>query len=594
MTGTMSTRALLEAWDPMRLRRAGLLYVACTLPLVALGGLLIHNETHYLMAYVTLSSGIYTTPAFASVVVAIRRAEPADRWHWWMWLAALVCIYTTGVFILAVIFSGGDPRGPAVGIGFVVAVWVFLVGAAAGLARARSGKRAISVDFVEWLIYMIAIGAPAVLLWGPTVIESKEAWWVVPAALSALGMVSGCFWTIVLYVRLRREGCRLERLGIAFSTVGLVNALLQTAQGLSGFALPAPPLLALNALCMSFLLLVPLHALASVSVGLERLPPQDQVRGAGVAPAVVLLGTPVLLIVTVHLHERRPWAVPFALGAVMVLLILAAVRQLLAVRETRRLYALVEQASDERRELLARVIRRIDEDRHAVAAQLHEQAMSAYATFVSYLLASTRTMPMGERASVGALAEASAMVRDDLSRQAEALRQLMLAVGPIEASRQRSEGLEVPIQAYVHSLYADRQPPNVEVAVAPNLVLDWITETIVLRIIQEALRNVWRHSNARQVNVSLTIVDALVDLRVADDGVGFDPSAGLYESGIAAMRSFAAFANGGVQIVSSPGRGTVVRARLGAVGGNGGSKRPGTDPAGDLVTQETARPRTYR
>jgi signal transduction histidine kinase len=407
-------------------------------------------------------------------------------------------------------------------------------------------------------------------------------------------MVSGCFWTIVLYVRLRREGCRLERLGIAFSLVGLVNAVLQTAQGLSGFSLPAAPLLVLNGLCMAFLMLVPLHALASVSVGLERLPPQNQVRGAGVAPAVVLVGTPVLLIVTVQLHESRSWAVPFALGAAMVLLILAAVRQLLAVRETRRLYAQVEQASDERRELLARVIRRIDEDRHAVAAQLHEQAMSAYATFVSYLLASTRATPIGERASVGALAEASAMVRDDLSRQAEALRQLMLAVGPLEASHQRSEGLEVPIQAYVHSLYADRQPPTVAVDVAPNLVLDWITETIVLRIIQEALRNVWRHSRARHVDVSLTVVDALVDLRVADDGVGFDPGAGLYESGIAAMRSFAAFANGGVQIDSAPGRGTVVRARLGAVGGNGASRQRGGGPIGDLVTLETVRPRTYR
>lgn len=597
MTGTMSTRALLETWGPQRLRRAGGLYVAVTLPLVALGGSLIHTERQYVLAYVLLSSGIYTTPAFASVAIALRRADPRDRWHWWMWLAALGCIYTTGSVVLVTLALGGDPAGPAVGVGFVVAVWVFLVGAAAGLARARSGRRAISVDFVEWLIFMIAVAAPAVLLWGPKVVDAEEAWWVVPAALSALGMVSGCFWTILLYVRLRREGCRLERLGVAFSLVGLVNALLQTAQGLSGFTLPAGPLLALNGLCMSFLLLVPLHALASVSKGLERLPPQDQVRGAGVAPAVVLVETPVLLAVTVHLHDRRPWAVPVALGAVMVLLVLAAVRQLLAVRETRRLYAQVEQASDERRDLLARVIRRIDEDRHAVAAQLHEQAMSAYATFVSYLLASTRTMPMGERASVGALAEASALVRDDLSRQAEALRQLMLAVGPLEASHQRSEGLDVPIQAYVHSLYGDRQPPTIKVGVAPNLVLDWITETIVLRIVQEALRNVWRHSEARRVDVSLTIVDALVDLRVADDGVGFDPSAGLYESGIEAMRSFAAFANGDVHVDSVPGAGTVVRARLGAVGGNGASRRNGSGAPGgpsEPVSRETARPRTYR
>jgi signal transduction histidine kinase len=287
----------------------------------------------------------------------------------------------------------------------------------------------------------------------------------------------------------------------------------------------------------------------------------------------------VLAAVTFVQHQRLAWAVPFSLTAALVLLVLAAVRQLLAVRETQRLWSLVAQASDERRDLLARVIRRIDEDRHAVAAQLHEQAMSAYATFVSYLLASNRS-PVGTSASDAALAEASAMVRDDLSRQAEALRQLMLAVGPLEASDTRSESLQVPIQAYVDSLFGDGEAPALHVKVAPNLVLDWITETIVLRIVQEALRNVWRHSEARRVDVALGIVDALVDVRVADDGVGFDPQAGLYESGIAAMRSFAAFANGSVQVDSRPGGGTVVRARLGAVGGRdaAGAVSRGADP----------------
>jgi signal transduction histidine kinase len=260
---------------------------------------------------------------------------------------------------------------------------------------------------------------------------------------------------------------------------------------------------------------------------------------------------------------------------------------------------LVAQVSAERRDLLAQMIRRIDEDRHAVAAQLHEQAMSAYATFVSYLLASSRS-PVGERVSSGALTEASALVRDDLSRQAEGLRQLMLAVGPLEAGDRRSESLQVPIKAYVESLYGDQAAPTLEVAVAPHLVLDWITETIVLRIVQEALRNVWRHSGARHIEVSLGIVDALVDVRVADDGVGFDPDTRLYESGIAAMRSFAAFAHGTVQVESRPGAGTVVRVRLGAVGGRDGPEEPDAGSGGvalsvvEELSRGTGRPRTYR
>jgi signal transduction histidine kinase len=174
--------------------------------------------------------------------------------------------------------------------------------------------------------------------------------------------------------------------------------------------------------------------------------------------------------------------------------------------------------------------------------------------------------PVGQdrdRARSAILSSASAMVRDDLSRQAESLRQLMLAVSPLEAGRSRSESLRVPIQAYVHNLYGDGRVPQLAVAVDPDLELDWITETIVLRVVQEALRNVWRHSAATEVEVALRATRGAVEVEISDNGVGFDPDEGLYESGIAAMRSFAAFAGGSVELDSAPGTGTRVRVRVG-------------------------------
>ena len=72
---------------------------------------------------------------------------------------------------------------------------------------------------------------------------------------------------------------------------------------------------------------------------------------------------------------------------------LAALRQLAAARETRRLYGEVERAAETRRELLAQLMQRTDEDRHRVAAQLHEQAVSAYASFVSFMQAHARGAP---------------------------------------------------------------------------------------------------------------------------------------------------------------------------------------------------------
>ena len=87
-----------------------------------------------------------------------------------------------------------------------------------------------------------------------------------------------------------------------------------------------------------------------------------------------------------------------------------------------------------------------------------------------------------------------------------------------------------------------------------TLVLDWTTETLVLRIVQEAVRNVWRHSRAGRIDVTVRGDGAAVEVRVTDDGVGFDPGAVLFESGIAAMRGFAALGQGSLRIESAPGR----------------------------------------
>jgi signal transduction histidine kinase len=555
---------------PRWLRQAGVLWVAVTVPLVTVVGAFARGQREYLLVFVVLASGLYTTPALVVTGAAIRRATAHSRTYWRLWLAALIGVYSTGCGILAGLATG-ITFGPVTGVAIILLTWVCVTGAVAGHVRSRSGRRAVSVDVVEWLMFVVVVAAPAVLLWSEAVLRAEAVWFAVPAALTAVGMASGFYWIVVLSVRLGHERGAREWFGLALTLLGVLNAALQTAQGISGFTLPGAPLIGLQALCMSLLLLVPLYEPAHESSGLNRLPLRAQIRGAGLAPVVTLVGLPVLLVVMLVQRDHVTWATELALAATVLLLVLAVVRQLLAVRETRRLHSLVEKAGRDRRDLLARMIRRIDEDRHAVAAQLHEQAMSAYATFVSYLLATSRTTT-GGASSPSALLEASAMVRDDMSRQAESLRQLMLAVGPLDTTgRVRSEGLQVPVQAYVDSLYGDHPAPSLRIEIDPELVLDWITETIVLRIVQEAVRNVWRHSGATSVEVALDVVDGLFEVRVADDGVGFAPGTVLYESGIKAMRSFAAFTNGTVEVTSSPGRGTVVRARLGPApaGGTG-------------------------
>jgi hypothetical protein len=71
----------------------------------------------------------------------------------------------------------------------------------------------------------------------------------------------------------------------------------------------------------------------------------------------------------------------------------------------------------------------------------------------------------------------------------------MLAVQPLAAERpdQRpARGLSAAIRAYMDNLYGDRRVPCLTVTVDETLVLDWSTETIVLRIVQEAVTMCWR------------------------------------------------------------------------------------------------------
>jgi signal transduction histidine kinase len=566
--------ATLEGGFSQRLRRSGLLLVCASLPLVTAIGALTHGRQQYVVAFVLLASGLYTTPALVITWLAIQRSPAGDRRHWQMWLVADLLVYITGLSMLGGVFFGwsfGDAGGPVI----VLLIGVCLTLGLVRLVRSRSGRRALSVNLAESVMSTVMIVAPAILLWGEQIVRSDDAWFTIPAALSTVGMISGLYWTVLLYVRQGDERCVLETMGIALTLLGIVNGGLQVAQGVSGFTLPSAPLIAAHAACMSLLLLVPLNARHRPGRSRKELPLQSQVRGARLTGLLILTGLPVLLVVTLALQDERPWATGFSLGVVALLLVLAALRQLAAVQETRRLYAQVERAAADRHELLVRMMRRSDDDRHRVAAQLHEQAISAYATFVSFLQATQpRTgTPAGPGAGAGSgspSSEASSLVREDLARQAESLRQLMLAIRPLEVDRRRSESLDAPIQAYLDSLYGDSVTPRLSVSVDPELVLDWITETLVFRIVQEALRNTWRHSEARRVSVEIGSAGPAVEVRISDDGVGFDPSAALFESGIAAMRSFAAVGDGSLEIESAPGQGTLVIARLG---------EPATHPA---------------
>ena len=90
------------------------------------------------------------------------------------------------------------------------------------------------------------------------------------------------------------------------------------------------------------------------------------------------------------------------------------------------------------------------------------------------------------------------------------------------------------------------------------------SELLLFRIVQEALNNVWRHSNATTAQIIVEFHDDVIKISVIDNGRGFRvPKAmgSLAESGklgLAGMQERARLLNGNVTIKSALGKGTVV------------------------------------
>jgi len=89
-------------------------------------------------------------------------------------------------------------------------------------------------------------------------------------------------------------------------------------------------------------------------------------------------------------------------------------------------------------------------------------------------------------------------------------------------------------------------------------------DTAVFRIVQEALTNVARHSQARRVVVRGRVTSTELDVQIKDDGVGF-PEAKRQSAqslGLISMRERAESIGGQLEVASGAGIGTTVRVRV--------------------------------
>ena len=103
---------------------------------------------------------------------------------------------------------------------------------------------------------------------------------------------------------------------------------------------------------------------------------------------------------------------------------------------------------------------------------------------------------------------------------------------------------------------------HVDVSGGGEVILSGGLRTALVRIFQETVHNALRHGAASRIDASLGADDDAVHLRVADDGVGFDPAVRNSGTGLAGMQARAREVGGELHVSSCPGEGTTVQVTL--------------------------------
>ena len=244
----------------------------------------------------------------------------------------------------------------------------------------------------------------------------------------------------------------------------------------------------------------------------------------------------------------------FAAAAIEGALLVAAERDRATAQAA---LAAAEERARAQADTLAQVISAQEAERARVSRDLHDQIGQALTSVLLGLRLVTDSLshePPDVTDACARADEVRTLVADALSdvRQlAFELRPTVLDdVGLVPAIRRLAGDLatrhEIAVVVTLQGLNDDsRFPPEVE--------------TVVYRVVQEALTNVARHAQATTTTVSITHDDGCLRAQVTDDGAGFEPPTGRPPSlGLAGMNERAGLVDGTIDIVSAPGAGTTV------------------------------------
>ena len=218
-----------------------------------------------------------------------------------------------------------------------------------------------------------------------------------------------------------------------------------------------------------------------------------------------------------------------------------------------------QQRETMRGELYRRVVAAQEAERQRIARDLHDETGQAL-TAIGLGLRSLS----GARKGVKSFKHSEENLHHLENLAAHSLNELQRLIGDLRPSHLDDLGLPAAIRWYAGNVQ-ERTDLKVKVDITGSEVpLSDEVKIATFRIVQEALNNVIKHADARQVTIQMEFKKDHLYVTVQDNGCGFDigltnfiqstrPSLGL-----AGMQERAALLGGKVTIKSRPGEGTII------------------------------------
>jgi signal transduction histidine kinase len=211
--------------------------------------------------------------------------------------------------------------------------------------------------------------------------------------------------------------------------------------------------------------------------------------------------------------------------------------------------------ADEERDTIRRLIEAVEAERTRIARELHDDINQRVA-----LLVVTLEEIEGDLTESGPKTQIS-QVRQHLFDLANDIQSL--------SHQLRSSQLEyLGLVAAARSLCRELSKRNkVEITFSAEGVVGELPSQISLclyRVLQEALQNALKHSGAQRFGVDLRETSTEIQLRVSDNGCGFDQNTAAHNRGIGlvSMRERMRLVDGILTIQSARNQGTTVQATI--------------------------------